>query len=311
MLTLFTVPKPFQGEVEAIQHNALGSWQQLGDAAEVLLIGDESGTDRVAIEYGFRHIPDVERNSSGTPLVSSAFELAHRQSENPVLCYINADIILLDGMLVSMRGILQRFSKFLVCGQRWDLRLHGRLEFTDRWREKLWNQVEQHGELHPAAGSDYFLFPRQLFQNVPPFALGRSGWDNWMIYAGRKLRIPVVDATGTIQVIHQTHDYAHLEGGVPHYRQPESLENIRLAGGRQTIFTLTDATWRVRDGKLARVSLPGGSVGRALEAGLTTRLGHGRLRQALRVMMHPLEYLRSRRRRDFDRIQRPSDARGS
>lgn len=310
MLTLFTVPKPFDGEVEVIQRNALGSWQQLGEAVDVLLIGDELGTDRVAAEYGFRHIPEIKRNSSGTPLVSSAFELARRHSEKQVLCYINADIIMLEGILFTLRKIQKRFSDFLVAGQRWDFPLHQRLEFSDGWQAKLWNQVEQQGELHPAAGSDYFLFPRQLFQNVPPFALGRSGWDNWMIYAGRKLRIPVVDATGVIQAIHQNHDYAHLEGGAPHYRLPESRENVRLAGGRQTIFTLVDATWRLANGKLVRVVLPRGNIGRALEAALIARLGTGRRLQLLRVMLHPLEFLRSRRHRNFERRQRANDLGG-
>ena len=307
MLTLFAVPKPLEGEVELIQRNALGSWRQMGEAVEVLLIGDELGVKQVADEYGFHHIPEVERNSKGTPLVSSAFDQARRHSNNPVLCYINADIILLEGMLSSLQKIQEQFTDFLAVGQRWDLTVKDRLDFSVGWRAELWREVERHGQLHPPAGSDYFLFPKQLFANMPQLALGRSGWDNWMIYAGRHKRVAVVDATGAIRAIHQDHAYAHLDGGLPHYRQPESRENLRLAGGRQTIFTLADATWRFANGRISRVGLPGGSVGRALEAALITRLGTGRQLQVLRVLLHPFEFLHSRAQRDITRIRQAND----
>jgi len=65
---------------------------------------------------------------------------------------------------------------------------------------------------------------------MPQFAIGRAGWDNWMIYWARRQGWPVVDATWDIFIIHQNHDYSHLPGGKPHYRQPESFDNIRMAG---------------------------------------------------------------------------------
>ena len=45
-------------------------------------------------------------------------------------------------------------------------------------------------------------------------------------------------------------DYAHLPGGRIHYDQPESNENLRLAGGKRFIFTLLDANRVLVDGKL-------------------------------------------------------------
>ena len=66
---------------------------------------------------------------------------------------------------------------------------------------------------------------------------GASGW-------------PVVDATPSIMIIHQNHDYSHLPGGQPHYRHPETFENIRLAGGKRAIFELRDVNCRLVDGRL-------------------------------------------------------------
>lgn len=294
MLTLFSVPKPFGGSVDLIQHNALGSWQQLGPQVEVLLLGDDPGVAKAADQYGFQHLPSLERTPAGTPRVDSAFELARRHARHPVLCYVNADIILLDGLLRGLRLVQARHAAYLIVGQRWDLDLKTRIDFSDGWQAELQEAVQGVGRLHPPAGSDYFVFPARLFADMPAFALGRSGWDNWMIYAGRRQRIPVVDATGSITVVHQDHDYAHLAGGEPHYRQPESQENVRLAGGRQTVFTLRDANWRIAEQRLVRVRLPGGSPWRAIEAGLTAAVGSGRALKLLRVVLHPFEFARSR-----------------
>ena len=59
------------------------------------------------------------------------------------------------------------------------------------------------GRPHLPAGSDYFLFPRHLFAEIPEFAIGRAGWDNWMIYQARRQGWPVVDGDDT--------DVRHIE----------------------------------------------------------------------------------------------------
>jgi len=76
MLTIFSVPKPFHGRIGVIQTNAIRSWVLLRPACEVILFGNEEGTAEIASRFGIRHIPDVERNEYGTPLVSSVFSTA-------------------------------------------------------------------------------------------------------------------------------------------------------------------------------------------------------------------------------------------
>ena len=58
MLTIFSPPKPFQGKIDVIQRNAIGSWIALGDEVEVILVGDEIGISDVASEYGVGHIEE-------------------------------------------------------------------------------------------------------------------------------------------------------------------------------------------------------------------------------------------------------------
>lgn len=282
MITIFSSPKPFEGHIDIIQRNAIRSWQQLGPEVQILLIGDEPGLGEAAAELRVDHLADVERNQRGTPTLDSIFALARRAANHTVLCYVNADIIFLDDLLPAVSRITDRLQRYLVVGQRWDLEVRDKLQFQNGWVEDLRSVIYRRGQRHPPAGSDYFIFPRSEFEALPPFALGRSGWDNWMIYAARRRRVPVVDASMAITAVHQDHDYSHLPGGQPHYRLPESEQNISMAGGRVTVFTIKDATWSLDDRGLKRSPLGRAGFLRNLEAVLLARLGPGRPANAVR-----------------------------
>ena len=231
MLTLFTIPKAFEGHSNLIQRNALGSWLHLRPECEVILCGDDTGVAEVAAESGVRHLPDIERNEYGTPLLSSAFEQVRACASYDLLCYVNADIILLEDLIMAAR--LVPFSDFLVVGQRWNIDLNSPWDFerTD-WEERLRQLVAVQGSLADVHGADYFVFPRAGWvPDLPPFAVGRPGWDNWFIYTARTMRVPVVDATNSVLAIHQDHGYSH----VPHRRGgkwqgPEGDRNYAILG---------------------------------------------------------------------------------
>lgn len=254
-LTIFTAPKPFtQPHIALIQRNALCSWQALGNEVEVLVIGDEPGIAETTTELGIRHIPEVARNSYGTPTIGSLFDLARENGSGDLLAYVNADILLLPDFLTCAKTVAAQADQFLIVGQRWDLDIKEPLDFTSGYEQRLRDQIQRSGTLHPAVGSDYFIFPRSTFKQIPAMAVGRAGWDNWMIFAGRFHHYKVVDATGSINIIHQNHDYSHLPDGKPHYRLPETDDNVRAGGGRVTIFNLEDSSHRLKAGRL--VSIP-------------------------------------------------------
>lgn len=243
LLTLFTAPKPFtDSHISLIQHNTLRNWRALGEDVEVVVIGDEPGIGEVCKELNLRHLPDVRCNSSGTPLISSIFDLARGVNNSACLVYSNADILFLPDLVDSVRKLADQKDQFLAVGQRWDLDIEESIDFNGGWVEKLDARVRGEGKLHGQTGSDYFIYPRVCFQDIPDFTVGRAGWDNWMIFRARWQHWPVVDVSTAVTVMHQNHDYAHLPGGIIHYYQPETAVNVRLAGGRRTIFKLTDAT---------------------------------------------------------------------
>lgn len=273
-LTIFTTPKPFTNpHIAAIQRNALANWRALGEDVDVIVLGDEAGAGEAAAEYGALHLPEVARNKEGTPLISDLFDQARRHADGPLLAYVNADILLLPDFVETARAAAKAKQHFLLVGQRWDLDVSELLAFDAGWDAVLQQRAQQQGKLHPPAGSDYFIFPKAEFSEMPQFAIGRAGWDNWMIYWARRKGWPVVDATRDIFIIHQNHDYSHLPGGKPHYRQPESFANIRLAGGRMvTRFMLADCSHQIVNGEISAKPLTWRKFWREVEIFPLTRL---------------------------------------
>jgi hypothetical protein len=289
VLTIFTAPKPFtDGHITVIQRNAIRSWLALGPAVQVVLVGEEDGLAEAAVQLGVRHLPQVKRNPQGTPLVSSIFDLGRQANASPLLAYVNADILLAPDFVEAACSVQDQASRFLLVGQRWDLQVEEELDFSPGWVERLNRRIQQHGRLHPPGGSDYFIYPRECFTRLPPFAVGRAGWDNWMIYEARRQGWLVVDATRRIPVVHQDHDYRHLPGGQPHYRLPETGENVRLAGGRRTIFALRAAN-RSLDGagKLDRLPFSWGRFWREVEIAPLVTLHSMALGQVFFALFHP------------------------
>jgi len=172
-------------------------------------------------------------------------------------------------------------------GQRWDLDVRSPLEFNPGWDALLLQDVKSRGRLHPPGGSDYFIYPRDCFTQIPDFAIGRAGWDNWMFFHARRQGWPVIDASPAITIIHQDHDYSHLPGGQPHYRMPESLENTRLAGGRRAIFTLLDADYTLVSGHVQPLPLRGKRFWRSFETYPLVRWNSYPLAEITFALCHP------------------------
>ncbi|MEM2047590.1 MAG: hypothetical protein QXZ06_06900, partial [Candidatus Jordarchaeales archaeon] len=76
--------------------------------------GIEAGTLRlmaeVAAEYQVPLLSEVRRNDSGTPLVSSIFDLARQASNSPFLVYVNGDILLLPELVQAIRQIADELA---------------------------------------------------------------------------------------------------------------------------------------------------------------------------------------------------------
>ncbi len=261
MLTLFALPKPFAGHIGVIQRNAIRSWTLLQPRPQIILMGDEHGTADCAEEFGLRHVAEVVRNEYGTPLISDIFGKARQGDPRGLLCYVNSDIILMRDFMTAIGRVPGRRG-FLMAAQRWDLDVPEPLTFGADWEAGLRERVALQGHLDPPGSIDFFLFPERLYGDIPPFALGRFYWDNWLLYQARRRGATLVDATPSVMIVHQRHGYHHVSLGEQGVQNsdgtlllrdgPEGLRNLALAGGEPHLYTLQDATHRLTAQGLTR-----------------------------------------------------------
>lgn len=225
-LTLLSTPKRFSGIFDIIQTNAITSWTRLTPRPEVILFGTDDGTEQICDRLGLTHVPEVARTAEGTPLLSDMWRLGQQIATTDVVCWSNADIIFTDALLDAARIVAERPRPALVVGRRVDLDITTPLDLdADRWQTDLARRAEADGERKPTNWIDYFLFPRGMFRDLPPFAIGRPGYDQWLIWQAGCLGADVIDATRFLLAVHQRHDYSHAGGRRAVFRGAEAERN--------------------------------------------------------------------------------------
>jgi hypothetical protein len=248
MITVFSCPKAFNGVSRIHQYNAVQSWKMLHPDVEVILVGDDAGIAEACRELGVTHIPECERNEYGTPLISSIFGQARAHARHSFLCYANGDIILTRYFLACFLAVRKRAVRFLLVGKRWDIDCETKLDFAaPSWEPDLIAYAQDHGQKASEWQIDYFAFPATEFRELPPFAVGRVRWDNWMIWKARTEKSAVIDASDLVTAIHQNHDYSHHPKGQQGvWEGPEATANHDLTGGWEHVYSINDASHKIR-----------------------------------------------------------------
>ncbi|MDP2633034.1 MAG: hypothetical protein Q8P25_04935 [Candidatus Curtissbacteria bacterium] len=241
MLTIFTTPKAFKGHVAIIQENAIASWCKLRPKCQIILLGQDYNVSRIAKKYKIMHIPNIATNEFGTPLLSNIFKKAYAAAKFEKLAYVNCDIILTDDFVKAIKEIA--LSRFFMTGKRWNIDLNTKLDFTRDWQRELKTKVLAEGKLGRYGANDYFIFTPKIDFRIPDFAVGRTSWDNWLVFKAKFLKLPVIDATKVVWAIHQNHDYTHGGGYDQVWHGPESRRNQELIGDRRKLFNVKDADY--------------------------------------------------------------------
>jgi hypothetical protein len=233
VITFFTLPKPFEDHIGTIQRNALRSWLRIAPDVQVIAIGE---TDPA---LGVEHVEDVARNEYGTPLLDDAFRIAEARARHDVLCYANADI-LLPAALADAVTVASRRPPFLIVGECRNLRVDAEID-----------TIPTGGRRRGADAIDYFVYSRGLYAGLPPFAVGRTVFDNWLIWHARTSGATVVDATNSVRAVHLDHAYPHVGSLAEVRRGVEARRNRELTGGgRERLYSRFDATHRLVRGRL-------------------------------------------------------------
>jgi hypothetical protein len=254
-LTFVSTLKPASAGVDAAQRNAVRSWRDARPASQVLLVGDDEGTAELAVDLGVDHVPEVARNDLGTPLLDDVLRIADREARAGLLCLLNGDLIVSDAFVGAALLLARWRRRFLMAGQCHDVHRAPATSTDAELRVAAEGAVLRGPEF-----LDYFVFPRGLFDSVPPFALGRTGFDNWLVWKAQVLGAPVVDVSRAVTVLHQSHGYRHLPGGkADAYHGIETRRNWELAGGPRHLRSLVDANYRLTPAGVQRNL---GSIGR-------------------------------------------------
>lgn len=220
MITIFTIPKAFEGEFSFIQRKAIDSWFGLDPSPQVILVGNDKGTAEFAKLCGSKHIPEV-KTENGVPLFDDALKLVREQAKNDIIAYVGADIILDRHFSDFTRAVEHvKMKEFLMLGQRRDSKTN---------------------ELYGPSALDYYIFPKNLEFECPSFPIGQFGFDNWLIYKFKEMGIPVIDATEVITAHHQEHT-----------TKPSRKTKMDLS----KMATLRDADWVLTREGLKRPPFP-------------------------------------------------------
>jgi len=212
MLTIFGLPKAFTGQFQTVQENAIRSWSRLKPSPEIILFGNDSGTAEMAREIGARHEPGVERNEYDTPLVTRIFERAQQIASNDLMCYVNSDIILTSSFSLGVSRLVDHYGKdqFLGVGRKCNFPLTESLPFDGEWEQLLQTRAARDGA-YVTYDSDYFVFRRGLWADMPPFAIGRCYWTQWLMFKARQAGVPMIDMTPVVLAVESKHDYSHAK----------------------------------------------------------------------------------------------------
>jgi len=253
VLTVFAVPKPFAGHIGVIQRNAVRSWRALHPECQVILCGDEPGSAEAASELGVERLLDVDTNEFGTPLLSSVFASVEMRADHDLLCYVNADMLLFPDLVDAVRRVTGAYDRFLMVGETFDLEVSRDLAVDAAEAQRLEERARAEGTRRGRKAIDFFVFRRGTLGEVLDFAVGRPCWDNWVIWRARSLRMPVVDVTDVATVIHQSHEYGHVQHvRGSRWEGPEGDANFELMRWEERRFSLDDATHvALQDGGLA------------------------------------------------------------
>jgi hypothetical protein len=93
MVTIFAVPKPFEGHVGRISTQCNPQLETPGLRRPDHPVRERPRDCRGRGGFDVEHLPEIDTNEFGTPLLHSAFRQAQDAASHEIVCYANADLI--------------------------------------------------------------------------------------------------------------------------------------------------------------------------------------------------------------------------
>ena len=289
-IVIFTSPKPRNDQTEAVQIAAFRSWRRAFPKATILLYGDVASWKEEMDSLVMQAAGPLVKGMAGGEVICDMFQDASKRGVGQLLLYLNSDILLDDSAAHVVEKLQDRPGPWLGSARRWCLPRWSEVTPTSEseWRG-FFSRADRSGIWGEACALDMFLFCGLSFQSMPPFFIGHRGWDNWMIYHARALRIPVIDMSDEMRVIHCDHDYSYAKGNTAPGRRdgPLEEENLKMLGGEERLFHLGHATHELSHGTVRRCR-SWGSLQRSMELWQIQHPGQRWWWRPVRRFFHPL-----------------------
>ncbi|KAM7456267.1 hypothetical protein BLSTO_02979 [Blastocystis sp. subtype 1] len=194
------------------QENCLALLSKL-DSAYVVVFTNSAVWKRIARRNGLFVFSSIESNQYGTPYLKAMFKFAFDHFNSEFYGYVNADILLDDTLIDSLRAISRDIKngrvgdRLYIVGQRNNVQqeLEDRFSPSQQSSSSFVVQMVLKGHRYWDSAVDYHIVTRNAFDwdSMPNFVIGRSGYDLYLVdTAYRDPQITMVDVTNTVHCAH-------------------------------------------------------------------------------------------------------------
>ena len=210
LLNLFTSFNPSVNK-RPIYMNTLQNWASLAPIVQPIVYVDNN-TDVVIVEQartlGWLILP-IPLYNSNLPILSAMFLDSYKRTKARYHGYANGDILFTDNLPNNLCQLHRdvkgmNWSQLILVGRRINVPFVA--QSMNVKYSALDHLAQTNGTLFVEYSADLFItltygFP---WNNTPPIVVGRMKVDNWIIVQAISSRIPIVDVTKTIMIIHLT-----------------------------------------------------------------------------------------------------------
>ena len=162
----------------------------------------------------------VETNSRGIPTLRGMFNISMAACPHALsYTYLNGDIIGTEVFVRNVEAALQFGQDFLMVGQRTNVPWSMNGSYDAAHNDFDFRRHFDSGTLFQPDAEDYFVVTKNAidWEAIPPFVIGRPGYDNWLVNYAKMWRkganVTTIDATKTMPMIHQTDDSGDFSWG--------------------------------------------------------------------------------------------------
>ena len=238
VITFYTAPRNFEPPYDVWQDNAIRSWMALKPTPQVVLIGDRETAvqaKRLGVQFS--------ESDGDLPSVRHIIRAGEQRAGYPVLCFLNADNVLLPTFYANIAPVVWQHERFVCIGRRTNLNVEGLIDSTS---PEFATQIEQHGTQGGWTGMDYFIYRGiSLADGMPDFKIGRDFYDNWLVRRMAWGAVPLIDVSEALTVIHENHP-VKPKAFSAHQVRNRALARLDRRYGIKTANRRLDALGKIR-----------------------------------------------------------------